>query len=364
MISEKVSEYIAKFCLIILVLRIVMSSVFGIDTFSLTIVLNMLLLFAIGITGHLAKKFSFLLCMFPIAIYNREILATIDVMLFVYLFRKTSIRDLAIYIFFIMFVAFCLVYVCGLIGIIDLHKPLYYTHRVEASYAFGFSNSNTFGVFIFSLLSCFYIVLRKYPKVLFVYVVFLVYLSFVLYNYTQSRGIMVGLLMLSFIHIFQSFHLIRHWMRYVIAVLPMILFLVNVYWTLFYVPDDIANLSTSRLRIYREVVYSMTPLNWMIGTHLPSDEPMDGSFWMLIFGGGIFWAMFFYYNFYKSSVCCFDKIVVYLPIIIATVAYGIAENIFWSCNGLSIIFWMLVFSYYMEKSESENSMLETNARCL
>lgn len=345
--SDKISGYIVRFCLLLLVMRDVLAGVFGVHTLPLTIVLNILLLFAIFITGELSKKFCFIFCMFPIVIYNREILATIDVILFVYLFRNTAIKDIAKYVFLIMLIAFIIIYCCGFLGVINLHKPLYYTHRVEVSHAFGFNNSNTFGIFIFSLLACFYIVLRKYSKILFLYVLFLIYLSFVLYDYTQSRGIMFSLLILIFVHFIQCLNMIRNWMKYVIAVLPIVLFLVNVYWTILYVSDDVAELSTSRIILYQQVVYSMSPINWIIGTRLPSDEPMDSSFWMLLFGGGIFWAIFFYYNFYKSSIYCFALFKKYLPIIVATIAYGFAENIFWSCNGLSIIFWTLTFSYYI-----------------
>lgn len=70
-------------------------------------------------------------------------------------------------------------------------------------------------------------------------------------------------------------------MRYCVAFLPVLFFLVNFY-LIANLSDfkDIDVLTSGRLGIYAGVLGMMTKLNWLIGVQLP-DGPMDGSLWML-----------------------------------------------------------------------------------
>ncbi len=70
-------------------------------------------------------------------------------------------------------------------------------------------------------------------------------------------------------------------MRYCVAFLPVLFFLVNFY-LIANLSDfkDIDVLTSGRLGIYDGVLGMMTKLNWLIGVQLP-DGPMDGSLWML-----------------------------------------------------------------------------------
>ena len=337
---------IGYFCLALLILRMFLSGVVGMNTTILTLILNIVLLLTCLYVG-LERKFYFIFLMLPIAIYNMEILATIDVILFLYLLRNASILRLALFSAILMSLGLLILYISDILGYIDLHKNIYYSHRENASHAFGFSNSNTFGQFIFSLLCCCYIVFARY-KVIWVYLAFLLPFSGILYDYSQSRSLMICPLVLVGTHLLLRCGLIRNWMRYVIGILPFTLFFIGYYISEFDTTSELNELSTGRFSKYSIVFASMTPINWIIGVRLPQGIPMDGSYWMLLFGGGIFWAIFFYYNFYKTLVHHFTKLLNYLPVILGVLAFGVAENIFWACNSISIIFWLLILKNYIE----------------
>lgn len=338
---------IGYLCLTLLILRMFLAGVAEMNTTVLTLVLNVVLLLT-GLYVGMERKFYFIFLMLPITVYNMEILATIDVILFIYLFRNASIYRLALLSAVLMSIGLFILYISDTLGYIDLHKNLYYSHRENASHAFGFSNSNTFGQFIFSLLCCYYIVFARH-KIVWLYLAFLIPLSFTLYDYSQSRSLVICPLLVVATHILLRFGLIRNWMRYAIALLPFVLFVLGYYFSEINTDSELEELSTGRFSKYSIVFASMTPLNWIIGVRLPEGIPMDGSFWMLVFGGGIFWALFFYYNFYTSLVHHFTALRNYLPVIFGVLAFGVAENIFWACNGISIIFWLLVLKNYIEK---------------
>lgn len=344
--KSQIGVGIGYLCLMLLVVRTLLSGVGEYDTLGVTVMLNALLLFAAYFCMKINKRYWFILCMLPIAAYNREILAAIDITLFVYIFKGTSIKKIATCSAVCLAIGLTYIYLLGEFGFIDLHKALFYTHRVNVSHAFGFSNANTFGQYIYALIGCLYVAFIN-KKSIWLLLLGIVPISFILYNYTGTRALFVCLLIVVIIHIFISLHQLPKKARYLVGILPLVLFAVNAYLTLGHASSELLSETSGRLLIYSNILYSMSPINWLIGVRIP-EGPMDGSFWMLLFGGGLLWALFYYYNFYKSAVHYYTKWKPYLPIIAGVSAYGIAENIFWSCNGISIIYWLLVFTYYTE----------------
>lgn len=318
------------------------------DTLILTLTINLLLLLAIDYS-HYLKKFLFVGLLFPIMIYNREILALLDILLCVYLFRKFPIKTLAFINLSLLLIGFLFLTLLRELDILTINQEIWYLTGKGAARTYGFNNPNTFGGFIFSLIVNAYIIFISFKRNSLL-VLFLLWIAIISYNYCLSRMMLIGSIVLILVHFMVKWRIFKKWMRYCVAFLPVLFFLVNFY-LIANLSDfkDIDVLTSGRLGIYAGVLGMMTKLNWLIGVQLP-DGPMDGSLWMLFFTGGITGLLFFFVNFYFSVTRCFKELYIYFPVILAVLVSGFVENTFSSVGGVSIIFWLLVCRFYTQKS--------------
>lgn len=318
------------------------------DTLFLTLTINLLLLSAVDYS-HYLKRFLFIGLLFPLIVYNREILALIDIVLFIYLFRDFPIRTLAFINLSLLLIGFAILTLLKELDIVTVNQEVWYLTGKGAARTYGFNNPNTFGGFIFSIIVNAYIVSLNFKRN-FLFILLLLLVAVVSYNYCLSRMALMGSIVLVLVHFMVKWKLLKKWMRYSIALLPIFFFLVNFFFVV-KVTDykDIDVLASGRLGIYAEILGMMSKLNWLIGIRLP-DGPMDGSLWMLLFAGGIAFLLFFFVNFYLSITRCFQELYIYFPVILAVLVSGFVENTFSSVGGISIIFWLLVCRFYTKKS--------------
>lgn len=317
------------------------------DTLVLTLFINLLLFCSIDYS-HYLKKFLFVGLLFPIVLYNRECLALVDIALYVYLFRNFPIKTLGLINFSFLIIGFTLLTFLRELDILTVNQEAWYLTGKGKAYTYGFNNPNGFGGFILSIVINAYIVSLGLKRNS-LFVLFLLFVSVVSYNYCLSRAALIGSIMLVLVHFMVKWRLLRRWMRYCIAWLPILFFLTNFYLAV-NVSDypEINVLTSDRLTIYAEILGMMTKLNWLIGVQLP-EGPMDGSLWMLLFTGGISALLFFFVNFYLSVTRCFKELYIYFPVILAVLVSGFVENSFSSVGGVSIIFWLLVCRFYTQK---------------
>ena len=317
------------------------------STLILTLTINLLLLLAIDYS-HYLKKYIFIGLLFPILLYNREILALVDILLCVYLFRNFSIRTLALINLSLLLIGFAILTLLIELDIVTINQEVWYLTGKGAAHTYGFNNPNTFGGFIFSIIVNAYIVSLNFKRN-FLFVVLLFLIAVISYNYCLSRMTLMGSITLILVHFMVKWRLLKRWMRYCIALFPILFFLVNFYLVI-KISDyqDIDILTSGRLGIYAEILGMMTKLNWLIGIRLP-DGSMDGSLWMLLFTGGIGGLLFFFSNFYLSVIRCFKELYIYLPVLLAVLISGFVENTFSSVGGVSIIFWLLTCRFYTQK---------------
>ena len=278
-----------------------------------------------------------------------EILALLDIFLCVYLFRKFPIKTLAFINLSLLLIGFLFLTLLRELDILTINQEIWYLTGKGAARTYGFNNPNTFGGFIFSLIVNAYIIFISFKRNSLL-VLFLLWIAIISYNYCLSRMMLIGSIVLILVHFMVKWRIFKKWMRYCVAFLPVLFFLVNFY-LIANLSDfkDIDVLTSGRLGIYAGVLGMMTKLNWLIGVQLP-DGPMDGSLWMLFFTGGITGLLFFFVNFYFSVTRCFKELYIYFPVILAVLVSGFVENTFSSVGGVSIIFWLLVCRFYTQKS--------------
>lgn len=339
--------FLCVFALSLLNLRAFIGGIGQNDTFLLTLSIN--LLFLLGIDyRHYLKKFLFVGVLFPLVVYNREILALIDILLCVYLFRNFPIKILAFINLSLLLLGFLILTLLRGLDLLTVNQEVWYLTGKGAAQTYGFNNPNGFGGFVFTMIVNAYIVFLCFRRNL-LPVLFLLLMAVVTYNYCLSRTLLVGTVVLVLVHFMVGWRVLKKWMRYFIALLPILFFLVNFYLVVNLSEFHEVNVLTSgRLSIYAGILDTMTKLNWLIGIPLP-EGPMDGSLWMLLFTGGIVGLLFFFVNFYFSVTRCFEELYIYFPAILAVLVSGFVENVFSGISGVSIIFWLLVCRFYTYK---------------
>lgn len=285
-------------------------------------------------------------------LYNKEALTMVNIAFYVYLLKDFSIRTLAFTNLFVFVTGFSIMIILKELNIISIHEEVLYLTGKGAAHTYGFANPNGFGGFVFAVIVNIYILISGLKRNFFL-VLLLLLIAVISYNYCLARTSLIGSLVLVLTHFAVKLKLIRRWMRYGLAILPVIFFVLMLYFTFFlsdYMYIDI--IASGRLTIYSEILGMMTKLNWLIGIPLP-DGPMDGSLWMLLFTGGIGYLSFFFISYYKSVVNCFEEIYPYFPVLLAILIGGLVENIFSGVSGISVIFWLLACRYYTEKRLTE-----------
>ena len=106
-------------------------------------------------------------------------------------------------------------------------------------------------------------------------------------------------------------------------------------------------LFTTRFFIYDEILSGFGVLNFIYGYKIPEGQPMDSSFFSLLFDGGVVYVLIFLYLYncyYKEKLSKGNYLL--FPFILFMLVVGFSENIFSGFNFLSIIFFKILYDSY------------------
>ena len=94
----------------------------------------------------------------------------------------------------------------------------------------------------------------------------------------------------------------------------------------------------------------MTPINWLFGINVP--DAVDTSYMLILFSGGIFSFIVIFYLFMRNIWKYYETIVPLEPFIMSVFAFGVTENVFSSCNPVSVmLFSILLFPRHLVYSK-------------
>lgn len=334
----KVQQQIALIAYFVLCFREYLAR-FGVETIQMTLVLNLLIVFAIDFRH--ARKTIWLLPFFTLLIiYNRDALALVDILAFTYILRGISINKIILINAIVLFICvFCWLYALAL-GVL---KSEIWIMPKGIAYSLGFNNPNALGFFGFQILASLYLLMRRTSKILLLILVLSI--NGLFFEISVSRTPWFGGFSLAFVILLMLFHLLRPWMRFFVAILPVLLTILLVYFTKHIASyPELDVIFTTRFSLYASVLNQMSMANWLIGAKIPSGEPMDGSYMCLLFEGGIVALVLFLCVFFYALVKKFANLRGFLPFLIGMLACGVAENTFSSATALSVIFWFLLMN--------------------
>lgn len=336
-----------RFLFFILIVRTYLA-MYGFETIYMTLLINILLCFVLFQSQ--SKQAAILLTIIGVilSIFNKNTLALMDVLLFSYIMRDENLRSLSKFYLRILVVLVLMIVSLNYCGIITSGETfINYKGNNGIVYAgdLGMQNPNSAGQLFFMLSAVFCIVYNDLPKFKkrLILCLILFYINYLAYNYTYCRTAFIGSCILLIVYLLHP--IIKRFTRInkvAFSLFPFLTSMVAFYITLHYYDylylDEIL---THRFSEPGKLIANMGLIQWLVGT--PSPGGVDTSYMIIFFSGGI---VVFIYLFYKimTSIWMNYKLILELePVIVAMLFYGITENIFSSCNPLSVLFYSFLF---------------------
>ena len=341
--STSFQPLFARFAYLILCFRGYFSGIMD-DTLVITLFLNFIIVCAIDFK-HIYKDFFIFATLSLLTVYNRDILALIDILAIIYVLRNASISFFIRTNAIILFIYFCIWGMLVATGM--LHDKIMVMPKGIA-HCYGYENSNQLGMLGFQIISAIFLLSKKKWKIL-------VFISIPLTNelffsWSIARTPWIGGYVMMLIMFLSAVKLLPSFMKYFVAILPLIIFGCLIYFAkhLSMYPElDI--IFTTRFSNYARLLTAMSPINWIIGFPMGQNIIIDSSYFMILCSGGIGCVILFWGAYFKAILTRWNFLYPYLPFIIAMLANGVGENSFSSANGLSLIFWFLIFCHEKPK---------------
>lgn len=329
-------------------LRLLLGEFLKYNTQLLTIIIAIILLFAVDykhfeIKSHLLLFFLFVL---GIMVGNQLMLMLVLLVLVVACCKCLTIRDVALFCFFAQFFIFVFMAFCVASGNVPV--------RVEALekgvvYDMGFGNSNTLSLFLFSTITSMYIGLRGRLNTALLISVYL-FTSFLAFYFTKGRTYFVGeilFLVSSLLVNCVKEATVRKFLL-IISLIPLIVLIVIIFLLISITQlESLNDILTGRPILWFQYLAKFLESNMLIGydlSELEGDITLDCSYLTMLVATGMLGYSLFSFLFYKAVHSGFSYIYSYFPLLITILVCGLTENIFMSSFPINILFFMLLYN--------------------
>lgn len=326
-----------EFAYVLLCLRGCLSWL-GINTFAFTLLLNLILLISIDYR-RITKEYLIVVFFVALIPFNRSAISNVDLILMALLLRPFPVKKVAsIYLGVLLcfLVLWLILYYSGFLETKEL-----YTDKKGTFNTYGFNNANGLGMFGFHIGACFFLILGR--KNYLVSLILILAINQIFYGLSASRTPWMGGILFALCILLKVVGLLGYKSRNLISFLPILLTLICYYFYYNFAEFFLFDVFLSgRLSLIGGMMQKMTPINWLIGYNWDSEIPLDGSYILLLFSGGILFVILFWTIFYKAVKFHYYRLSAYIPFILAMLACGCGENTFSECTGLSVVFWSLL----------------------
>lgn len=228
------------------------------------------------------------------------------------------------------------------------------TIRIRYDFGYGHPNAATlyyWGVFISLLLYCY---ISKYRNFIWILLGFLLLISVYLYIETDSRSFIFAVV--SFILVLCYFSLRSKfkgdyrigYSRYVLYVLPVVFAALTIYFAINVNDYPVLNILLSkRLTLYKDLLDSLTPLQYLWGTTVFDYIIVDNSYLHLLFEAGVLvFAYFIWLWVFAVKNMVKQQNFILIAVFVSFLVYGLMESLLlFSVIIGNNIFWVLLYRY-------------------
>lgn len=228
------------------------------------------------------------------------------------------------------------------------------TIRIRYDFGYGHPNAATlyyWGLFISLLLYCY---ISKYRNFIWILLGFLLLISVYLYIETDSRSFIFAVV--SFILVLCYFSLRSKfkgdyrigYSRYVLYVLPVVFAALTIYFAINVNDYPVLNILLSkRLTLYKDLLDSLTPLQYLWGTTVFDYIIVDNSYLHLLFEAGVLvFAYFIWLWVFAVKNMVKQQNFILIAVFVSFLVYGLMESLLlFSVIIGNNIFWVLLYRY-------------------
>lgn len=228
------------------------------------------------------------------------------------------------------------------------------TIRIRYDFGYGHPNAATlyyWGLFISLLLYCY---ISKYRNFIWILLGFLLLISVYLYIETDSRSFIFAVV--SFILVLCYFSLRSKfkgdyrigYSRYVLYVLPVVFAALTIYFAINVNDYPVLNILLSkRLTLYKDLLDSLTPLQYLWGTSAFDYIIVDNSYLHLLFEAGVLvFAYFIWLWVFAVKNMVKQQNFILIAVFVSFLVYGLMESLLlFSVIIGNNIFWVLLYRY-------------------
>lgn len=261
-------------------------------------------------------------------------------------YLKIPVKRLAIIgvtclsIIILLHIAFVL---CGIWENVGVH----YEKSNKYLYDLGSGNSNRIASLVTFLMLLLYILLKDRYRILFP--IISLSLGFIFFEITGSRTSLYTILIVNVCAFAYWIGLFWNWTKYIIALLPLVLFIGTFYLAAnMESNEELSESASGRLYYILKFTREFGAREWMLGTVRDGEDPLDSSYLDIIVVGGITMASFFCIGFGGSVIKYFRKIKSYLPFLFGFMAAGVSETYFSYPDCASVILWVIVLQIFIK----------------
>ena len=226
--------------------------------------------------------------------------------------------------------------------------------RIRYDFGYGHPNAATlyyWGLFISLLLYCY---ISQYRNFIWILLGFLLLISVYLYIETDSRSFIFAVV--SFILVLWYFNLRSKfkrdyrigYSRYVLYALPVVFATLTIYFAINVNDYPVLNILLSkRLTLYKDLLDSLTPLQYLWGTTAFDYIIVDNSYLHLLFEAGILVFVYFIWLwFFAVKNMVKQQNFILIAVFVSFLVYGLMESLLlFSVIIGNNIFWVLLYRY-------------------
>lgn len=276
---------------------------------------------------------------------------------------KISVRQLAGLALIIVLGEIAMQYYMVTTGIV--HDTVIRTIKASGhAHTWGMKNGNNLASFFMQAYTILYLLTTK--KTWIPFIAFSLITGYGVYMYTCSRTPYYSLIAMCAMVLLYRSGVIWNWTKYIVGALPVILFVITFYLSMFMGGagrGDLDELTSGRLGIAQFFFSHMTRVTLIFGMDRPEDMPLDSGYIDMLMQGGLLYVSAFCLIFFRAMNKSFDKIKFYLPFLLGILASGLAESTFSVLTAVTIIMWVVLFrSAFPERISIESkTRLKTSA---
>lgn len=261
-------------------------------------------------------------------------------------YLKIPIKKLAAIGFTTQFLIILLQIIFVLCGIWE-NVGIEYEKSDQILYDLGTGNANRIATRVTFMVLCLYILMKDNYRWLFPVISLII--GFIFFQVTGSRTTLYSIIILNILAIVYWCGLFWNWTKYLIALVPLVLFFGTFYLAAnMETNEELSESASGRLYYILKFTREYGTKEWMLGAVREESDPLDSSYLDIIVTGGIMMALVFCIGFGTSVIKYYKKIKSYLPFMLAFLAAGLTESYFTYPDAANVLLWVLIMQAFIK----------------